>query len=88
MLTHLTGSIPDLIPAVDGMTMVINYGFDRVRFIDPVRAGSRVRASSGLKSVDLKDSAVQATYATTIEVEGEERPALYAEWIVRLVFDS
>ena len=88
MLTHLTGSIPDLIPAVDGMTLVINYGFDRVRFIDPVRAGSRVRASSGLKSLDLKDTAVQATYATTIEIEGEERPALYAEWIVRLVFDS
>ncbi len=33
-------------------------------------------------------ASVQATYATTIEVEREERPALYAEWIVRLVFDS
>jgi acyl dehydratase len=41
-----------------------------------------------LSKVELKDSAVDIIEAITVEIEGEERPAMYAEWIGRLVFDS
>ncbi len=87
LLTHLVESMR-LVPDVDGLRMGINYGFDRVRFINPVRAGSRVRATGGVSAVELKGTSVQPTFAITVEIEGEERPALYAEWISRLVYDS
>jgi acyl dehydratase len=67
--------------------MGVNYGFDKVRFINPVKVGSRIRAKSVLSSVDLKDpNTIQYTRTMTVEIEGEEKPALVAEWISRLVY--
>lgn len=88
MLTHLTGSIPQELPPLDGVMMGINYGFDKVRFLNPVNSGKRVRASSTISKVELKGSAVNTTRTINVEIEGEEKPALMAEWIGRLVFDS
>lgn len=71
--------------SVDNVAMAINYGYNRVRFITPVRVGSRLRARAEITSVTQLDSAVQATLATTVEVEGSEKPAAVADSIVRFI---
>jgi acyl dehydratase len=87
LLTHLSSSIRQALPPLDGLAMGINYGFDRVRFLTPVKVGSRIRARSSLKDVVLKPpSSVDLTRTMTVEIEGEEKPALVADWITRLVF--
>jgi acyl dehydratase len=87
MLTKLAGSVP-LDPATyDGVVMGINYGFDKVRFINPVKVGSRIRVASALKAAELKDpSTVQVTRTMTIEIDGDDKPACVADWITRLVY--
>ena len=88
MLTHLTNSIEQDLPPLDGVMMGINYGFDRVRFLNPVKSGSRVRANSVVGKVELKGAAINSTRVITVEIEGVSKPALMAEWIGRIVFDS
>ena len=66
--------------------MGINYGLNKVRFINPVSAGSRVRATSEPVDVVLKGNAVDLTRKMTVEIEGQDKPALIAEWIGRTVF--
>ena len=62
--------------------MVVNYGFERVRFIAPVRSGKRVRARFTLNSMEEKRPGQwQFVHAVTVEIEGEEKPALTADWI-------
>ncbi|AEG47797.1 MaoC domain protein dehydratase [Sphingobium chlorophenolicum L-1] len=79
LLPHLLTSIPD--PAASGMGMNINYGLDRVRFIHPVRSGSRIRALSTLMSVEQRSPGqFQQTRDMTVEIEGQEKPALIATW--------
>ncbi|MFG3022419.1 MaoC family dehydratase [Streptomyces sp. NPDC048254] len=69
---------------VEGARMGINYGLDKVRFITPVRVGSRVRAHTELlKAEALADAGVQAVWRTTIEIEGVERPACVADSVTR-----
>ncbi|MGE0219846.1 MaoC family dehydratase [Mycolicibacterium sp.] len=70
---------------VDNVTMAINYGFNKVRFITPVPVGERVRASAVISDVTALDSAVQATVVTTVELEGAAKPAAVIESIVRYV---
>jgi acyl dehydratase len=70
---------------VDNITMAINYGFNKVRFITPVPVGAKVRASSVITGVDKLDGAVQATLVTTVEVDGAAKPAAVIESIVRYV---
>jgi acyl dehydratase len=70
---------------VDNVTMAINYGFNRVRFITPVPVGAKVRARSEIADVAQLGGAVQATLVTTVEVEGSEKPAAVIESIVRYV---
>ena len=87
LLVKLSASIPTPPDRLDGIVMGINYGLDRVRFINPVKVGSRIRAKSVLSSVDLKDSnTLQYVRTMTVEIEGEEKPALVAEWISRLIY--
>src|SRR3954452_1238117 len=85
MLTHLSGSIPRK-EQLSGVLMGVNYGFDRVRFINPVKVGSRVRARSELKDAQLKGNNVDVTRTFTIEIDGDDKPACVADWITRLVF--
>lgn len=90
MLTHLAASIRpsggEGGGAMTGLTMGMNYGFDKVRFVSPVKVGSQIRASSVVKAVELKGNSVQVTKTYTVEIEGEERPAMVADWITRLMF--
>jgi acyl dehydratase len=80
LLTTLTqGSLP----RIDGFKSEVNYGFNSIRFIAPVRSGKRVRARFVLKAVAMRGTdAVQSTLGVTVEIEGEQRPALVAEWII------
>ena len=87
LLPHLITSIPrDPSVRTEGVVMGVNYGFDKVRFISPVKSGKKVRASGVTKAVELKGNAVQATRTITVEIEGESKPALTADWIARIFF--
>jgi acyl dehydratase len=68
-----------------GVSRRINYGFDRVRFTSPVKAGARVRLVHRIAKVEPKAGGLALTRECQLEIEGEERPALSCEWIV-LVF--
>ena len=66
----------------EGIVMGVNYGLDKVRFLNPVRAGKRVRARMEIMSVDRKDAnRFLVKQAVTVEIEGEDTPAVYAEWL-------
>ena len=67
----------------DGLRMAINYGLNRVRFIAPVPAGSRIRGRFVPMSVSHEADSVQVTWRVTIEREHAEKPCCVAEWIVR-----
>jgi acyl dehydratase len=68
---------------VSGVRMSINYGMNRVRFVSPVPAGSRIRAQVSLGALTDVEGGVQATWNVTVEREGGEKPSLVAEWLVR-----
>jgi acyl dehydratase len=64
------------------MRMAVNYGFDRVRFMGPVKSGKRVRGRFKMLSAEEKRASQwQITYEVTVEIEDEEKPALIADWI-------
>ncbi len=66
--------------------MSVNYGFDRVRFVTPVRSGVRVRGHFALASYEeQKPGRYQARLAVTVEIENDAKPALTADWLT-LVF--
>lgn len=69
-------------PRLDGIKMGVNYGGNRIRFIQPVRSGKRVRGHFRLMSVEEKRPGQwQQIVEYTLEIEGEDKPALIAEWI-------
>lgn len=87
MLTKLSASVPQDPATVAGVIMGVNYGFDKVRFISPVPSGSKIRATSTLKDVVLKNpNTIQVTRTYTIEVEGVDKPAVVADWITQLTY--
>ena len=69
--------------SVGGVRMGLNYGLNRVRFVSPVPAGSRIRARFTLATVEEIKGGVQATWNVTVEREGGEKPCCVAEWLVR-----
>jgi acyl dehydratase len=69
--------------SVGGVRMGINYGLDRVRFVSPVPAGSRIRGRFTLSALADISGGVQVTWNVTVEREGGDRPACVAEWLVR-----
>jgi acyl dehydratase len=87
LLTKLMESVPQPPERREGAVMGINYGFEKVRFVNPVKVGSKVRASSVLAAVDQKDpNTLQVTRTITVEIEGETKPALVADWVTRAVY--
>ena len=70
----------------EGIVMGINYGFDKVRFLAPVRSGKRVRAHVEILDITPKDgNRFLIKQNISIEIEGEETPALVAEWLSMVV---
>jgi acyl dehydratase len=67
---------------VDGVKMGVNYGGNKTRFLSPIRAGKRVRSHTKLlELVEKRPGQWQQTNEVTIEIEGEDKPALICEWI-------
>jgi len=79
LLVHLC--LP-FIPEPENRELVVNYGFDKIRFVAPVRTGKRIRARSALGSVEeRKPGQIVLRVDVTVEIEGEHKPALVAEWL-------
>ena len=78
MIVHLCEAF---VPAVEGVRMVVNYGFDRVRFAAPVRSGRRIRAVVRLLDAKERSGQILVKVKVTIQVEDETKPALVAEWL-------
>jgi acyl dehydratase len=77
----------EVMPVIEGTTMGVNYGFDKLRFISPVRAGSRVRGRFTLTEATLrKPKEFMSRTNVTVEIEGESKPALAADWIALIYF--
>jgi acyl dehydratase len=70
---------------VDNVTMAVNYGLEKVRFMAPVRVNSKIRATARVLKVTPLDGAVQAVFETTFEIEGSEKPAAVVQSVVRYV---
>jgi len=70
---------------VDNVALAVNYGYNKVRFITPVKVGANVRARAVISKIDQLDGAVQATMTITVEIEGSEKPAAVVESIVRII---
>lgn len=86
-LSLLSAMVYDGLPEMEGVTMGVNYGFDKVRFVSPVPVDARIRAVFTLKDyTEIRPGEVQTTLATTVEIEGQDRPALVADWIGRRYF--
>jgi acyl dehydratase len=89
MLTHLAAgasSAPADPARYEGVLMGINYGFNKVRFVSPVRVGARIRARAVTSNVELKGNMIEVTRDFTVEIDGEPKPALVAEWLTRTVY--
>ena len=84
------GHLPraDAVPAesFEGHKLSINYGFDKIRFPSPVKVGAKIRATSTLKRAELKGGMIETMNEIKVEVQGQEKPALVAESLGRLVF--
>jgi acyl dehydratase len=81
-LSLLSRMAHDVMLAPEGLKMSVNYGFDRIRFLAPVRSGKRVRGHFLLEDASEKSPGQLLTrHAVTVEIEGEEKPALTATWL-------
>ena len=81
-LSLLSRMAADAMLLPDSLKMVVNYGLDRVRFLAPVRSGRRIRGRFVLDSVEEKaPGQILMRHTVTVEIEGEEKPALTAVWL-------
>jgi acyl dehydratase len=70
---------------VDDIALAVNYGYNKVRFITPVKVGAKIRARGEITAVNQLEGAVQATTTITVEIEDSAKPAAVAESIVRYI---
>ncbi len=69
----------------DSVTMAVNYGFERVRFLTPVLSGKRIRGRFTLQSVEQKaPGQILLRHLVTVDIEDEDKPALSAQWLTLL----
>ncbi len=85
-LSMIVGFCRDFAPALKGSKMVINYGFDKVRFASPVKVNDRIRAVAVLAEARPRAGQLLVKAKVTIEIEGETKPALIAEWLTLHLF--
>ena len=87
-LSLLSAMNYDCLPRIAEQTMGINYGFEKVRFMAPVRSGARVRGRFTLAEARFRGAGmVTIRYDATVEIENERKPALTADWITIIQFD-
>jgi acyl dehydratase len=81
-LSMVSAMAYDAQPRVAGLAMGVNYGFEKVRFVAPVPAGSRIRARFRLEAlIERSANEYQARSEVTVEIEGAGKPALVAQWL-------
>ncbi|HLL31069.1 MAG TPA: MaoC family dehydratase [Allosphingosinicella sp.] len=81
-LSLLSRMAADAMLRPENLKMGVNYGFERVRFMAPVRSGKRIRGRFTLDRFEEKRPGQwQFVHNVTVEIEGEEKPALVADWI-------
>ena len=81
-LSLLSAMTYDAVAPLEGVEMGVNYGFDKIRFLQPVASGSRVRGRFKLLSADDKGGGRWLVkHEVTVEIEGSDKPALVAEWL-------
>ena len=74
-------------PSIEGVTMGVNYGMNKMRFVSPVKVGARIRGRFVLADfAEIRPGEVQSTLQVTVEIEGQDKPALVAEWLGRRYF--
>ena len=81
-LSLLSAMAYDAMPGIEGTKMGVNYGLNKVRFMAPVKSGKRIRGR--FKLVDLTErqpGTLQSTVEVSVEIDGETKPALIAEWL-------
>lgn len=84
MLSHLA---KEALPDIEGRTMGVNYGFDRIRFISPVRAGARIRGRFRLAELKWRsEREAMMRYEVSVEIEGGPKPAIAADWLTLSFF--
>jgi acyl dehydratase len=82
ILSLLPSMSEEVVPVPAGTVMGVNYGFNRIRFVTPVRSGRQIRARFTLLDFsEVKPGRWQQTTTVSVEIDGEARPALTAEWI-------
>lgn len=79
-LSMMAGLSPSILE-IDGVSRALNYGFEKLRFLSPVPAGSRVRLRETMTSVQAKAGGLALTRACTMDIEGALKPALACDWI-------
>jgi acyl dehydratase len=88
-LSMLSALSVDALPRIDGLAMGVNYGFDKLRFLSPVPAGSRIRGRFKLDNVTARSpTEFLARNIVTVEIEGAAKPAMIAEWLTLIVLDA
>lgn len=86
VLSMLPSLVEKTLPALEGMKASINYGYNKVRFLAPVRSAKRIRAKFVIADVSKAGPGrYQVLTTITVEIEGEDKPALIAEWISMLL---
>ena len=82
LLSLLSAMTFETLPPLEGAGMGINHGFDKMRFLAPVKSGARIRARFFLADVNARPSGwVQIAYDVTIDIENSLKPALTARWL-------
>ena len=85
-LSLLSAMAYSALPRIEGAVHGVNYGFDKVRFLHPVRSGSRVRGHFTLAAATLRSAREwQLSYEVSVEIEGVQKPALAAVWLTMQV---
>jgi len=88
-LSLLSKMAYEALPVVAGTVAAVNRGFEHLRFVSPVRAGSRIRGRFRLKEVAERDKSIlQSTLDVIVDIEGEHKPALVGDWLTMIVLGS
>ena len=86
-MSLLSAMYYDAIPQIEGLKMGINIGFDRLRFLAPVKSTDKIRGVFKLSKITEKSpDVIKLTWSTKVEIEGNAKPALLATWIERQYF--
>ena len=81
-LSMLSVMAYDAVPSLEGSAMGVNYGFERLRFVSPVRPGSRVRGRFALTEItERTPTELMLRVSATVEIDGQAKPAIVADWL-------